>query len=265
MAWLNINFNSDALHMPVLLDVLIPQGHGNYKTLYLLHGAGGDHASWITKSRIADYAEGKNIAVIMPSGNNRCYVNNRHGKDYFSFITEELIEKCEKWFPFSRERENRFIGGMSMGGYGAVYAALERPELFSAVFSYSGLLNILKRYDKPQGIELFPVFGERQELIDNGFDLFEKVKKSTGNNSYTDKNVDNPTKFIIACGLQDTRLSMSSDFVKALRENGFVSAYVEQEGAHNWQYWDTCIYNTMELIEGTKADPEWRQAWQSFI
>ena len=69
--------------MPVMLDVLMPQGHGGYKTLYLLHGAGGDHACWTLKTRIADYVEGKDIAVVMPSGNNRFYVNNVNGKDYF--------------------------------------------------------------------------------------------------------------------------------------------------------------------------------------
>ena len=75
MAWISINFESKALGMPVMTNVLMPQGRGGYKTLYLLHGAGGDYASWLLKSRVADYAEGNNIAVVMPSGNNKCYVN----------------------------------------------------------------------------------------------------------------------------------------------------------------------------------------------
>ena len=68
MAWISINFESKALGMPVMTNVLMPQGRGGYKTLYLLHGAGGDYASWLLKSRVADYAEGNNIAVVMPSG-----------------------------------------------------------------------------------------------------------------------------------------------------------------------------------------------------
>lgn len=47
----------------------------------------------------------KNIAVVMPSGNNKCYVNNRYGKDYFTFLTEELIEKCETWFDLSPKKK----------------------------------------------------------------------------------------------------------------------------------------------------------------
>ena len=83
MAHIRINYHSTILQMPVVLDVLLPQGHGGYKVLYLLHGAGGDHASWLLKSRIADYVEGANLAIIMPSGNNKFYVNNIDGKDYF--------------------------------------------------------------------------------------------------------------------------------------------------------------------------------------
>ena len=129
MAWINIDFKSETLNMPVMLDILIPQGHGGYKTLYLLHGAGGDHSSWLINSRVADYAEHKNIAIVMPSADNKCYVNNRHGKDYSDYITKELIDKCEAWFSLSQNKEDRYIAGMSMGGYGAFYSLLHLRTL----------------------------------------------------------------------------------------------------------------------------------------
>ena len=71
----------------------MPQGHGGYKTLYLLYGAGGDHACWTLKHVLPIMLKVKNIAVVMPSGNNRFYVNNVNGKDYFSFIADELYRK----------------------------------------------------------------------------------------------------------------------------------------------------------------------------
>ena len=54
MALININYESKILGMPVMINAIIPQGRGNYKTLYLLHGMGGDYTTWITKSRVAD-------------------------------------------------------------------------------------------------------------------------------------------------------------------------------------------------------------------
>ena len=178
MAHLTINFRSKALGMPVMLDVLMPQGRGGYKTLYLLHGAGGDHTSWVLNTRIADYVNNRNIAVVMPSGKNRFYVNNEYGKNFYTYITEELVNQCEQWFDISRKAEDRYIAGMSMGGYGAVYAGLKKPSMYNTVFSYSGLLNILERYDKPQGIDMFPVFGTRQQLIDNNYDLYTLINQS---------------------------------------------------------------------------------------
>lgn len=256
MAWLTINFNSEALHMPVMLDALIPQGHGNYKTLYLLHGAGGDHTTWLSKSRIADYVEGKNIAVIMPSGNNRCYVNNRHGKNYYNFISEELVQKCETWFSLDTSPGSRYIAGMSMGGYGAFYAALEKCGQYAAAFSYSGLLDILERYDKPQGIDLFPVFGTREDLLDGGFDLFQKVAQC-------EKKVENRTQFFIACGQEDLRIEMSRQLYDKMKRAGYKVSYFEKPGAHNWDYWDTCIRKTIEWIAAEAHAAEGRKTWQS--
>ena len=64
-----------------------------------------------------------------------------------------IRDRCEQWFNISRDPKDRYIAGMSMGGYGAFYAALNNPSMYNTAFSYSGLLNILERYDNPQGID----------------------------------------------------------------------------------------------------------------
>lgn len=247
---LKINFKSKELNMPVMVDVLMPQGHGNYKTLYLLHGAGGDHETWILNSRIADYVNNKNIAVIMPSGNNKFYINNIHGKKYGTFITKELINQCEKWFNLSRKAEDRFIAGMSMGGYGAVYSSLTNPGLYNTAFSYSGLLNILERYDNPHRINLFPVFGDRQQLLTNNLDINQVV------NNIKSSNVENSTKYIITCGLQDGNICMNREFFNKAKEARLNVKYIEKDGTHDFQYWDECIKQTVKYICG--EDTEWQ-------
>lgn len=243
MAHLTINFRSKALGMPVMLDVLMPQGRGGYKTLYLLHGAGGDHTSWVLNTRIADYVNNRNIAVVMPSGKNRFYVNNEYGKNFYTYITEELVSQCEQWFDISRKAEDRYIAGMSMGGYGAVYAGLKKPSMYNTVFSYSGLLNILERYDKPQGIDMFPVFGTRQQLIYNNYDLYTLINQA--------ENVQ--TKYVIACGTQDPRIHMSRQLSEALTNGGIPNVYRESPGAHDFAYWDYCIEQTVKYICGEES------------
>jgi putative tributyrin esterase len=260
MAWLSINYESTVLHMPVMLDVLMPQGHGNYKTLYLLHGAGGDHLAWLLKSRVADYVEGKNIAVVMPSGNNRCYVNNRYGKDYATFITNELITFCETCFSLSTKKEDRYIGGMSMGGYGAFYSSLLNPDIYTAAFSYSGLLDIKQRYEKPQGLDMFPVFGSPEEFEAGDYDLFKLIHKQS---ALFHENVDNATRFVVMCGEQDPRLSMSLDIYKILKLEGILAKLYKEPGKHHWDYWNLCIHRTIEMIEqDSQRNENWRSLWQ---
>ena len=137
MTHIIVNFRSSALNMPVMLDVLLPEKCKDCKTLYLLHGIGGDRESWLFRSRVADYVEGKPIAVVMPSGNNKFFINNINGKVYQRFVAEELVAKVETWFPVSCKAEERFVSGLSNGGYGCLHTALMYPEYYSKVGAFS--------------------------------------------------------------------------------------------------------------------------------
>ncbi|MBQ4282401.1 MAG: esterase family protein [Lachnospira sp.] len=243
MAHLSINCRSKVLGMPVMLDVLMPQRKGNYKVLYLLHGAGGDHTTWLYKSRIADYMEKTDIAVIMPSGNNRFYVNNEHGKKYFTYITEELPKMCEEIFNISCDAKDRFIAGMSMGGYGAFYAALKCPGMYAGAFSYSGALDIGAMYERLSKKDMFAVFGTRQQLDEGDYDLKKLVNKQGAND------VDKFTEFNIACGEEDALLPYNREFYDYMKCAGYNVTYEESPGGHDSEYWDKQVEKTVERIK----------------
>lgn len=254
MAHLSINFKSEVLHMPVMLDVIMPQGHGGYKTLYLLHGAGGDHTTWYGKSRVEDYVDNKNIAVIMPSGNNKFYVNNEHGKDYFTFITDELPKMCERWFDISGRADDRYIAGISMGGYGALYGALKKPGFYAGAFGispYLGAGEALKSYEQGRGKgigeDLYPVFGNCENYAQKMYDLCD-LTHNLGENS--GNCVDNFTKFIISCGLQDKMVSPQAcgKLADCMKMHGYKADFISEQGEHNWDYWDMCIRRIVDII-----------------
>ena len=143
MAHLIVDFYADALGVETRMHVLLPQRlTGRAKTLYLLHGMSDDEGTWMRRTAIDRYAEEKDLAVVMPDGGLGWYTDMRRGLPWFTFVSKELPALCRRFFPIlSGRREDTYIGGLSMGGYGALKCGLRAPETFSKVISLSGALD----------------------------------------------------------------------------------------------------------------------------
>ena len=142
MAFLNVYFFSEVLGKQVQMNVILPQrSRGQigldsigdkvetYPTLYLLHGMSDDHTIWERRTSIERYASEKGIAVVMPDGDLSWYTDMKHGQNYFTFMADELPAVCRDFFPkMSPRREDTFVAGLSMGGYGAFKLGLRCPE-----------------------------------------------------------------------------------------------------------------------------------------
>ncbi|MDR2052635.1 MAG: hypothetical protein LBP80_04400 [Treponema sp.] len=103
-----------------------------FQTLYLLHGAFGDCTDWIRQTCIERYAWRRRLAVVMPSTYNSFYQNMYRGSEYLRYCSEELPDLVRSVFPLSPKREDTFAADLSMGGYGALRIAFERPDVFCA-------------------------------------------------------------------------------------------------------------------------------------
>ena len=143
MAHLIVDFYADALGVETRMHVLLPQRlTGRAKTLYLLHGMSDDEGTWMRRTAIDRYAEEKDLAVVMPDGGLGWYTDMRRGLPWFTFVSKELPALCRRFFPIlSGRREDTYIGGLSMGGYGALKCGLRAPQTFSQVISLSGALD----------------------------------------------------------------------------------------------------------------------------
>jgi putative tributyrin esterase len=187
MAWLHVHLHSEALRMPVPMEVLLPQRLSDdtnpnlrtdrYSTLYLLHDMGDDHTSWIRKSAVERMVEGLPLAVVMPAGHKGWYTDMIYGRDYFRFITEELPVLCERIFPLSGAREERFIAGAGMGGYGAVKAGLLASHMFSTAASFFADVEVERIWDKLDPRMAHDIFGERAGLEGSSHDLFTAAEQ----------------------------------------------------------------------------------------
>lgn len=104
------------------------QKKSSYPVLYLLHGLSDDHTIWHRRTSIERYVSALGLAVVMPNVGKSFYTDMANGGNYFTFITEELPTLVQSYFPVSAKREDNFIAGLSMGGYGAFKVALSCPE-----------------------------------------------------------------------------------------------------------------------------------------
>src|SRR5436190_862843 len=190
-----VNFFSETLGLLSSMHVLLPQRplaeaqkkpRQKLRTLYLLHGHSDDHTAWQRFTSIERYAEALNLAVVMPAVHLSFYNDMAHGGKYWQFISEEVPALVRDMFSLSSKREDNFVAGLSMGGYGAFKIAVTHPERFAAGASLFGALDIRtvvvpnsERNDKVWLEEMRTVFGDLGKVPGSKHDLFTLAKKAS--------------------------------------------------------------------------------------
>lgn len=261
MALIQVNFLSKSLMRTVTMNVVLPidkmfsdenneESNKNFKTLYLLHGIIGNYTDWISNTNIQRLAEENNIAVVMPSGDNMFYLDNPKSHNYYGeFIGNELIEITRKMFPLSTKRQDTYIGGLSMGGYGAIRNGLKYHENFGAIVALSSALitdDIDKRTDDVK------FFIEGRSYAESCFGNLSNVKESDMNPKWLaktllDKKVKLP-KIYMACGKDDFLYEANENFKNHLDKLGIDSVFEVGEGVHDWDFWNTYIKEAIQWL-----------------
>ena len=218
----------------VTTRVILPsQGKPPFATFYLLHGLSDDHTIWSRRTRIEEYVAGLPLIVVMPDGGRGFYTNHEQGPAYATHFGEELPATIEHYFPAKPARSARCIGGLSMGGYGAMRIGLGYPETFVSVNSHSGALDFAVRKGVgghfPGEFEL--IFGDKKSA--DAHDLLKLAKKC--------KAAGVLPKLLIDCGAEDFLLSQNHSFVAGLKRMKIPHIYREFPGAHTWEYWDAHV------------------------
>ena len=260
MAIIEVNFISKCLMRTVTFNAIIPVDKFGpqaenaeqkpLQTLYLLHGIFGNYTDWVNGTRIQAWAEANDLAVIMPSGENRFYLDDeKSGELYGEFIGKELVEFTRKLFPLSDKREDTFIAGLSMGGYGAIRNGLKYAENFGCVIGLSAALvhDTWKDADNSA-----PIFTFRRNYYEAIFGEYDKVKGSDKDPKallLKLKEEGRPVpKMYLCCGTEDGLVTANRDFRDFLNENGVDLTYVEGPGKHDWVFWDTYITKVLDWL-----------------
>lgn len=252
MALLNVNFHSDVLGMAMSMNVILPQkattqigvesGQGETcRVLYLLHGMSDDHTIWQRQTSIERYVAGRNMAVVMPGVHLSWYTDMVYGGRYQTYVAEELPAICKSMFrQFSDKREDTFIAGLSMGGYGALKLALTHPERYAACAGFSGAYDILRRA-KNGTPYWYSIFGDPEQVPGSANDVYGLIGKAAASGKPL-------PRVYLWCGYQDTIFPESVKARDLLVENGYEVSWNESDGNHSWFYWDREIQKALDFF-----------------
>lgn len=261
MALIQMNLLSKTLMRTVPVNVILPvdkmvfpgmpvREDKPYKTLYLLHGVFGNYTDWVCGTQIQRYAEENDLVVIMPSGDNAFYVDQPAGNNFYGeFVGRELVEVTRKMFPLSHKREDTFIGGLSMGGFGALRNGLKYSDTFGYIVSLSGALHLEQMAARTEDA---PFFLESRSYAEACFGDLSEVLESDKNPKWLVKQLKKTKKEIpaiyMACGDQDHLLTVNREMAEFLREQGVKVTFEIGPGSHEWDFWDTYIRKAMEWL-----------------
>ncbi len=259
MALFHCNFHSEVLRLAVSMDVILPQptktqigmtGVASRKlhpTLYLLHGLSDDHTIWQRRTSIERYVAPLGLAVVMPDVHRSFYADMVHGYKYWTFMSEELPALCRAFFPLSSAREDNFVAGLSMGGYGAFKWALRCPGQFAAAASLSGALHRsflgedVAKMDPAWRSEMENIFGDLTAYAGSENDLVALA-------SIAAKSKASLPALYQWCGTEDRLIEGNRRFRKHLDSCGIPVTYEEGPGIHEWGAWDKQIQRVLEWL-----------------
>lgn len=259
MSRVEFSYHSPALGYRTTLTAVIPSIDWNemmrgadagdfygrrYPVLWLLHGSSGDNDCWMRFTRIESWAEQCKIAVIMPDCRLSAFCDMDQGPAYYTFVTKELPRVCGPIFPILEGRQNTFIGGLSMGGYGAMKIGLRNPDRYSLILNLSGGVDRVAhvertiRESKRTGLHnlnaMRATFGDLSRIKGSENDVFALAEKLAMSGRPK-------PKVFTSIGTKDPHWNENIRLRDLLIKNDYEVYWEQGPYIHDWENWNHYI------------------------
>ena len=250
---LECEMQSETLGCTKKYCVYLPQGYGDegksFPVLYLLHGLTDTHTAWRDKgdvqaiaTELAVAGKAQEMIIVMPdAGTTYDGYFNCEGWRYEDFFFQEFIPHIESTFRIVSDRQHRAIAGLSMGGGGTTWYAINHSEMFSSAYAMSALMGLVN-----------------DSWITRDPDARRRVfmESAVANNNITA--VENATqeqcariasvRWFIDVGDDDFLFDNNMEFIKAMRTRRIPYQLRVRDGAHVWQYWQDALRIALPFV-----------------
>ena len=211
----------------------------------LLHGVYGSHWSWTgqggahrTAARLISTKAIVPMVLAMPSdglrGDGSGYILHEDGVDFERWIVEEVPTAVRRALPQIGMNTPIFIGGLSMGGFGALRIGSKHSKQFKGISAHSSVTH-LSQLSQFMGEKLVPIGSDETTEC--------ALKSICRAGSHLP-----PLRF--DCGTSDPLISQNRALHELLVQKGIQHTYSEFSGGHDWNYWELHLADTLKFFSG---------------
>ena len=265
-----------------------------YPVAYYLHGAFGSEVDWTSHGQLNVVmdslvaAGAREMIVVMPDGDDGWYTTWNSlvtveacrktapvrepvatycvpWQHYDDYIARDIVQFTDKSFRTRADRAHRAIGGLSMGGYGAMALAFEYPDVWSAAASHSGVLAPL--YVGPAPFDGHPQWAASGAELEQwwGTTFWPLVAPAFGRDTaaWWSRDPGRRLERLVAkqgkaavpalfadCGTGDGLVNENRAFKAKAEALGVPIVYREWPGKHDWAYWRAHEGESLAWIAG---------------
>lgn len=232
-----LQVQSEAMNKLVKNVVILPDdydGSNAFPVVYLLHGAGGNYADWVSKvSAVKSYADHYQVLIVCPDGGRTSWYFDSPvdpSMQYETYVSSELVSRIDQTYKTIASPKGRAITGLSMGGHGAFYLAFRHQDVWGAAGSMSG------------GVDIRP--------FPNNWDIAKRLGTYAENKANWEENTvtnlvylldGRRLKLVFDCGVDDFFYGVNQRLHQKLVERNIPHDYTERPGGHTWEYWTNSV------------------------
>lgn len=216
----------------------------NVPLVILLHGVFGSAWSWsqqggvhLSAWELMKKGEIEPMVIAMPSdgiwGDGSGYVPHKE-KNFEQWIADDVPEAVQQLIPMVGEQSPLCIGGLSMGGFGALRLGLKYADKFQAISAHSSITQV----------DQMALFVEEN--------LKEYTQKDTREHSVLgvlERHKNKLPKIRFDCGTEDSLLEHNRTLHKAMESKNIPHTYQEFPGGHTWTYWQKHVIDTLRFFD----------------